>query len=207
MSLTAPVMHDGFPWPIPEALIWDGSDFTVDPSTVCGSGTRYPVAMTYQQMVALYWRAKAFSIAMSAATSDYGVADYSQAFLDTVWGTYPTEPPPNWSTIGDPEDTFIGFPANSIPDDVPQPLVLPVYQPYLGPVGPSSHTGTLYNGPSLFGQMNQAAVAWRIVLFEYGARQAAGDYYPSIELSLLTPPGAGGPLGSISLYSSEEPVP
>src|SRR5208282_5657142 len=81
MTMLAPAEHNGFPFPIREAVAtWNGTDFTVDQATVCGPGTRYPVGMTIQQMAQLYWRAKVFKLTASCTANSYGVAAYSTAF-------------------------------------------------------------------------------------------------------------------------------
>jgi len=205
--MMAPGMHDGFPFPIREASgLWDGADFTVDPGTVCGPGTRYPVGMTIQQMAQLYWRAKAYKLTVSCAASNYGVSDYSTAFNDMTWEELDT-PGSNlgYYQIGQPEDTTQNYPEDQPDNNVPWMLILAVYQVNTGQAIPESQIppapGTM-EGTHGYGYMIQYAQPWMLRLFEYGAMRVGVDYYPSIELTLM--PRPDGPVcGSVSVASSE----
>jgi hypothetical protein len=212
VTMMAPASHNGFPFPIREAsAIWDGTDYTADQTTVCGPGTRYPLGMTIQQMAQLYWRAKAYKLTASFASSTYGVATYSASFDDTAW--------PDLDT---PDDTLEYYQArypgldevqtypNSQPDnDIPWMIVVPVYQVFNG-VAPASMTsppsGYFYtpSGGSE-GNLNQQSPAWMLRLFEYGALRIDSTYYPSIELTLTS--SGSGSCGCVTLVSTEEALP
>jgi hypothetical protein len=209
--MMAPGFHNGFPFPIYEAVgTWDGTDFTADQTKVCGPGTRYPVGMSIQQMAELYWRAKAFKLTSSVATSSYGVADFSNTtFPDMDYAELNT-PAANleYYQIGqeDPSDVPQLYPDGQLDDDVPWVLVLPVYQ--VNDTGPISNTEQdgMIPGSGDPWQMVSGASPLELRLFEYGALYSGTMYYPSIELTLK--PSAGGPVvGAIGLSSSTEEIP
>jgi hypothetical protein len=209
--MIAPGVHNAFPFPIREASgTWDSVDYTVDQATVCGPGTRYPVAMTIQQMAQLYWRAKSFTLASSCAASLYGVAYYSTAFEDITWPTLVT-PGANleYYQIGQPEDTQQLYPGSQADNGVPWMVVVPVYQVFDGqpPMSISLPASGYFSAPGgEEGTMSEVAAAWMLRLFEYGALRSGSDYYPSIELTLMQPL-LGDTCGSVGLRSLESAPP
>ncbi len=209
MMMIAPGMHDGFPFPIGNGIVWDGSDYTADQATACGPGTRYPVGMTLQQMAQLYWRAKSYKFTSGCAASNYGVTAFGTSFTDMTWPELDTPGGTDltYYQIGQPEDTPQLFPESQPDLDVPWMLVLPVYQVFqTGAIAQLSVT-PLEGLDSFTEYMFESAVAWTLRLFEFGALVAGGIYYPSLELTLIPPVGDGAPCGAVELSSYRQALP
>jgi hypothetical protein len=203
--MMAPGARTGFPFPIVTGMIWAGSDYTADQATVCGSGTRYPVGMTLQQMARLYWRAKVYKLTVSCAASNYSVTAFETAFTDLTWAELDT-PSDNleYYQIGQGEDTPQGYPEDQPDNDVPWVLVLPVYQ--VNNTDPiAGFEVTLESPPLGIAVMTEGAPAWMLRLFEYGALVVDGVYYPSIELTLVPSVDNGGQCGRVDMICTYVP--
>jgi hypothetical protein len=206
--MIAPVEHDGFPFPIREATsTWDGADFTVDQATTCGPGTRFPCGMTLEQMVQLYWRAKAFKLTASASASKYGVTSFGRSFDDLSWNELdtPTSGLEYYQMGVSPEDTPLLYPNGQMDHDVPWVIVVPAYQIFDTQGLATVTIPTTYSGGT--GEMVEAGAALELRLFEFGAMRIGASWYPSIELTLQPASGAGYPCGVLGLFSSSEANP
>ena len=91
--VNAPVMRNGFPFPIVPATQWDGETFfegipSADSATyvpVFGGGTYHPLALTLPELVRLYWRSRFMRVAVTPGDFYSGI--YPSGFVFTLGGS------------------------------------------------------------------------------------------------------------------------
>ena len=198
-TFMAPGMGNGFPFVIGQQdAIW-GGDLTQNPLTVCGPGTPFPIGMTLQQMMQLYWRALAWDFNLTAKASDYGSTILGIPLENLVFGDIITPTDPTALTLyyqNSIDSGVVPYNTDSVDNGMPYPLLQAVCQQWPGSA-PSGQS----NGPTLvegnYYTLGAAGPAWSVTLFQHGALQIGQDYYPSIEIAL------GGP---VTLATTENPV-